>query len=242
MNKSLIATAMEALDTGSEEEMEYGFFIHLTDEQLFEFSQGIEKAAKNRQRGINCQGIVEIALPSKVPYNGVKSRLRLYTKPNGEESCELTTKKVVDEITKTEYNDPINIVNFQALAGGGKSAIARKRYTIPFLDEKGEVMYRKSGKPFAWEIDIYLDGTSEESFKNLMPNNWIKVDLEVDEPLANVMDILPVKSDKIIAANSSNAEDRTIIDGLYAKGYPITPYTGLEFWDDPERIIALTKF
>lgn len=242
MQKSLISVAMEALDTGSEEEKEYGFFILLTDDALHEFIDMADGGGAGKFKGLSCEGIVEVALPSKVPYNGIKSRLRLYTKANGEESCELTTKVVIDSITKTEYNDPINIINFQALAGGGKSAIARKRYTIPILDNDGEVIIRKSGKPLQWEIDIYLDGTSEETFNLRAPNNWIKVDLEVDKEMDNVQDILPIKGERVLMANTSAADERAIIDELYSKGYPITPYTGLEFWDNADKIIGLTKF
>lgn len=238
---NLLKVAMEALDTGVEEEKEYGFFVLMSSEQLTNFMQMAEGGSSSH-KGLSCEGIVEVALPSKVPYNGVKSRLRLYTKANGEESCELTTKKVIDAITKDEYNDPISIVNFQALAGSGKSVIVRKRFTIPFVDENGDAILRKSGKVMQWEIDVYLDGSSKETFDGRMPNHWIKLDLEVDNAIDNVIETLPFTGEQVIEANSTNASDRAIIDGLYAKGYPVTPYIGLEFWDSADLLLDLTKF
>lgn len=235
--KSLIRYAIEKLDTGSEEEKEYGFFLQVSEEQL----AALMELSKSNEVGVSCEGIVEVALPAKVPYNGVKSRLRLYSKGNGEQSCELTTKKVIDEITKTEFNDPINIVNFQALAGGGKHVNARKRITIP-LKIDGETVMRESGKLLQWEIDVYLDGSNETNFKARLPNNWIKIDLEVDHPIDNVLDMLPITGERVIAANSSASDERAIIDNLYAHGYPVTPYVGLEFWDNVDDVISLATF
>ncbi len=236
--KSLLRIAQEALNTGNEIEKEYGFFIKVNAVTL----DNLISTAK--KRGFKCEGILEIALPTKIPYNGIKSRIRAYLRSNGVEECELTTKVVVDSITKTEHNSPISITNFQSLAGLGASAVVRKRYIVPLYrdDHEGPVETRVDGSPLVWEIDVYLDGTSKESFDARSPCLWIKVDLEVDSPMSNVVDMLPIKGELVFPANSELPDCRAIIDNLYSDVYPVTKYTGLEFWDNQEAIMDLARF
>ncbi len=197
-------------DYKKEEEVEFGFFLHLTDEQLAEV---IETLANNQPVSFS-----ESKLPTE---NGLYSRLRHYLGTDEQPETFIYTvkeKKVPDEggaTTNQEHNTTLERIPYLAMMQLTTNTVIRTRYKVPFYRD-GEPIIRKNGDPLQWEVDIYVDG------RNGGNCSWIKVDLEVDNSIdIDVTPYIPVPYEEIIAANSKNPEDRAMIDNLYANIYPV---------------------
>lgn len=207
---SFLSVAIEDIEGGKVEEVEYSQFLLLSDEQLRDVIGRFKDCKKS------------IFSESKLPTDAGRSRLRHYINDDSTSSYELTTKIHNGEAhSKDEYNVDIPLEVYRSMNTLATSQVLRIRISIP-ITKDGQAVIRSSGEPLVWELDVYVTANSIDSADAFMLSNWVKLELEVDKAtLENVVEYIPFDYDKIILADSQEPEERAQISHLYDNVYNV---------------------
>ena len=209
---SPLFAALEEHITETELEIEYSYFIHLTQEQLDAISEEFGHCKKS------------VFSESKLAYNealGVNGRIRHYFKPEGSE-FEVTAKARANESkAKLESNTSIDQMTYNMLLASARSTVVRTRIYIPVLKADKTNILRKSGEPLVWELDLYVD--SRNLVEGATPiHPWCKLEMEVDKAtLDSVVEHIPFEYQEVISADTQEVTERALIDSLYSADYDV---------------------
>ncbi len=210
---SPLMAALEGQVEEAEMEIEYSYFIELSQEQL--------AAIIDKYKEVKMSVFAE----SKLAYNearGLAGRIRRYI--DGDDSTyELTTKAKSKEAKgKLESNIELDEMNYHMLTSTAKSTVVRTRMYIPVRRTDGTTIQRKNGDDLVWELDLYVDarGNGEPSLNSIHP--WTKLEMEVDKAtLDSVVDYIPFEYEELIHSDTQEDTERALIDNLYAVEYDV---------------------
>lgn len=209
---SPLFAALEEHMSETELEIEYSYFIQLSQEQMDAIAEKFGNCKK------------KVFSESKLSYNeqlGVAGRIRHYHTPDGS-NFEVTAKMRANESkAKIESNTPIDQMTYNMLLASAKSTVVRTRIYIPVLKADNTNVIRKSGEPLVWELDLYVDS------RNLSEGNtpihpWAKIEMEVDKAtLDSVVEHIPFEYQELISADTQEVTERALIDSLYSADYDV---------------------
>ena len=209
---SHLMAALEEQIAETELEVEYSYFIQLSQEQLNAITEKYGNAKK------------KVFSESKLSYNenlGIAGRIRHYHQPEGSK-FELTSKQRGNEAkAKLESNIELDQMNYNMLLASAKSTVVRTRLYIPVLKTDGNTIPRKDGTPLMWELDLYIDGRNlTEGATPIHP--WAKLEMEVDKAtLESVTEYIPFEYEELIPADTQEVTERALIDSLYSSDYDV---------------------
>lgn len=209
---SHLMAALEEQIAETELEVEYSYFIQLSQEQLNAITEKYGNAKK------------KVFSESKLSYNenlGIAGRIRHYHQPEGSK-FELTSKQRGNEAkAKLESNIELDQMNYNMLLASAKSTVVRTRLYIPVLKTDGNTIPRKDGTPLMWELDLYIDGRNlTDGGTPIHP--WAKLEMEVDKAtLESVTEYIPFEYEELIPADTQEVTERALIDSLYGSDYDV---------------------
>jgi len=203
---SLLKAALEAQIIDQELEIEYSYFLKVTQEQL--------------DKLLNSGGVSKSLLFSESKLSKT-ARIRHYLEKDGDQ-FELTTKTKSDVTKgKIEDNDEICLANYNTLLAMSNSTVVRNRLYIPVI-VGGEPVKREDGSPLQWEVDLYIDARNVGNGGSNLTHPWIKIELEVDKAtLPNVIKYIPFEYDELIHSDSTDEVVRAFIGNLYDNDYNV---------------------
>lgn len=209
---SHLMAALEEHVSVAELEVEYSYFIQLSQEQMDAIAEKFGNCKK------------KVFSESKLSYNeslGIAGRVRHYHKPDGS-TFEMTAKQRANEAkAKLESNTEVDQMTYNMLLASAKSTVVRTRIYIPVLKSDNTNVMRKSGEPLMWELDLYVDG------RNLVGDEcpihpWAKIEMEVDKAtLESVVDHIPFEYSDIIHSDTQEVTERALLDSLYKSDYDV---------------------
>lgn len=104
-----------------------------------------------------------------------------------------------------EHEFEVNVKAFEQIKRMSSKGMVKTRYSFPI-----------EGTSYSWELDVFYG-------KDGNPHEWVKIDLEVDDPSYQIPEI-PFKVEGLIKDNPANRteEQQKLIDELM-KSYMTTP-------------------
>jgi hypothetical protein len=203
---NITSLALESEDTSGVKkvEIEYTIYARIADFSVLE-----------RAKSMEYQEQWEIKLP-KVENSALEGRFRIRASaPKGQATTYAQTLKVKHTIeqatTGTQNINPAQ--NTEITTPSTVDAFHQFKLLSPAGMVKERYIYDVAGLPYQWEVDVFIlpDGKRHE---------WCKIDLEVDQPLAQLPGLPPGFRDAITNQTGKRTFEeehfvRTLYDNVF---------------------------
>lgn len=183
--------SIEAMVVGKSTEIEYTWYIKLSDHTVLDEAQSSEQHEQAEYWTVDDAGKRTGVIRSRMV--------------NGGEAYELTVKdfKSGDHRTAIETSVHGSSMMHDAIFSMAGAVRRKVRYVFPSTIE-----HNNKPHEILWEIDVFIDNDG-----NQMP--WVKIDLEVPSDEVNPPQI-PFAYEQMIAVGPDmSVEDKTILDNMY---------------------------
>lgn len=135
----------------------------------------------------------------EIPFDSDKP-IRARVRKVDNDLCYFTTKKKVDDISNVESTVEVTKEMFKTLSEVALCGYKKRRHIIPVMNSANEL---------TWEIDVFYTSST-------VLDDWVKIDLEIDDPSLKIPDF-PIQVETLIWADNPklNPRDKAFIDSLW---------------------------